>query len=601
MSATGTSAHRRKQKHILLVEDERLVALSERRMIERYGFIVDHVTSGEQAVERALEDRDIDLVLMDIDLGDGIDGTEAAKRILAARSVPIVFLTGHSEREMVERVKGITRYGYVLKNSGEFVLVEALDMALKLFAAHRETRAKERRLAAAERLARVSSFEWDLEFGRFYISTELYELIGYTPEQLPPSLENALSLFPAEERETVAKAAAEDIPLDGEFHLIRSDGAKVPVRMATELIRGPDGTVLRAFGSVLDLRLERRTLDSLREHERALVQSRLRYETLVRTLPNAVVATDLGGGLVFVTERALDLFGYARAEEVLGLSMHDFVHPDERQRVANTIREWISGRSTSLDPLEVLHADGSCFYAEVSGGALRDPEGNALGFLVVLRDVTGRVEDRMERERLLEENRLLLREVYHRVKNDLNAVTSFIRLQELSSTDEELSGALAEARGRLQVMQRLYEKLSSRDGTSHVDLARLTHDIAEDISRAQAGLADVSVEVDVPAEPLERSSHMGFIFGIILNELLTNAYKYAFPEGAGRIGVQVAPTPEGGARLEVADDGVGFGGGGESESGVGLDLVRDLAESTGGSLSLSVEAGSRFVVQLEEA
>lgn len=84
-------------------------------------------------------DSDISMVLMDIDLGRGIDGTEAAQRIVANRDIPIVFLTSHSEKEYVDKVKKISGYGYVLKSSGEFVLIESIKMAYTLVAAKRET------------------------------------------------------------------------------------------------------------------------------------------------------------------------------------------------------------------------------------------------------------------------------------------------------------------------------------------------------------------------------------------------------------------------------------------------------------------------------
>ncbi len=74
---------------------------------------------------------------MDIDLGRGIDGTETARQILSVKNIPIVFHTSHSEREMVEKVKGITRYSYVIKSSGDFVLQSSIEMALELFDAHK--------------------------------------------------------------------------------------------------------------------------------------------------------------------------------------------------------------------------------------------------------------------------------------------------------------------------------------------------------------------------------------------------------------------------------------------------------------------------------
>ena len=143
-------------RKILLVEDEAILALSEAKMIEKHGFEVEAVYSGEKAVERAVRDPEISLILMDIDLGAGIDGTEAAQKILATRDIPIIFLTSHSEKEYVDKVKKITGYGYVLKNSGEFILIESIHMAYKLFEAKQEAQInlKESEIAYQEMEAR---------------------------------------------------------------------------------------------------------------------------------------------------------------------------------------------------------------------------------------------------------------------------------------------------------------------------------------------------------------------------------------------------------------------------------------------------------------
>lgn len=127
-------------KKILLVEDEAIVAMAEAHIIRSFGYELVSAFRGEQAVALATRDEQIDLILMDIDLGHGIDGTQAARLILQQRNLPIVFLTSHSEREMVEKVRDITRYGYVIKNSGDFVLQSSIEMAFELFEAHERTR-----------------------------------------------------------------------------------------------------------------------------------------------------------------------------------------------------------------------------------------------------------------------------------------------------------------------------------------------------------------------------------------------------------------------------------------------------------------------------
>ena len=130
-------------KTILLVEDDAIIALVEKRILQRNGFHVLSVNSGEKAVEMVGADSEVDLVLMDINLGPGIDGTEAAQLILRQRDVPVVFLSSHTDPAVVEKTEGITSYGYIVKNSGETVLIASIKMAFRLFDAKLRERTHE--------------------------------------------------------------------------------------------------------------------------------------------------------------------------------------------------------------------------------------------------------------------------------------------------------------------------------------------------------------------------------------------------------------------------------------------------------------------------
>ena len=119
---------------LLLVEDEAILALTEKRDLEKYGYSVHHVNTGEKAVQVIRENLvPVGLILMDINLGSGIDGTQAAAQILALKDIPVVFLSSHTETEVVEKTEKITSYGYVVKHSGIVVLDASIKMAFKLF------------------------------------------------------------------------------------------------------------------------------------------------------------------------------------------------------------------------------------------------------------------------------------------------------------------------------------------------------------------------------------------------------------------------------------------------------------------------------------
>ncbi|MEI6388132.1 MAG: PAS domain S-box protein, partial [Spirochaetota bacterium] len=128
-----------KKKTILLVEDEFLLAMNEKSQLIKYGYNVIAVNSGENAVEAMNGDSSIDLILMDINLGSGIDGTKAAEQILKDHDIPIVFLSSHIEPDVVEKTEKITSYGYVVKNSSITVLDASIKMAFKLSDANKKT------------------------------------------------------------------------------------------------------------------------------------------------------------------------------------------------------------------------------------------------------------------------------------------------------------------------------------------------------------------------------------------------------------------------------------------------------------------------------
>jgi CheY-like chemotaxis protein len=105
------------QKTILLVDDEAIIAMAEKMTLEKYGYKVITAHTGEEAVAAVRKTPAIDLVLMDINLGSGMDGPEAAALILKDRDLPVVFLSSHIEPEVVAKTEKITSYGYVVKNS----------------------------------------------------------------------------------------------------------------------------------------------------------------------------------------------------------------------------------------------------------------------------------------------------------------------------------------------------------------------------------------------------------------------------------------------------------------------------------------------------
>lgn len=195
-------------KNILLVEDEAVTALLETKMLYKHGYKVVHVNSGERALAILQDDYDVDLILMDIDLGSGIYGTATASEILKKHKIPIVFLTSHTEKEIVEKVKGITRYGYVVKDSGEFVLMEAITMAFELFVAHEQTLTEEKRFETAIKASYDLVYEWDVQTDTLTWYGDIDSFLGYNQGEISDSIESWLDLIHPDDKAQLIDAVA---------------------------------------------------------------------------------------------------------------------------------------------------------------------------------------------------------------------------------------------------------------------------------------------------------------------------------------------------------------------------------------------------------
>lgn len=171
------------KKTILLVEDDPVTAISEKVLLEANGYTVLTAATGRKAIETATGSR-VDLVLMDLDLGGDIDGHGAARQILDKKNIPILFLTAHIEQEMVEKVRSVTRYGYALKNSGDYVLLSSIEMVFELFEAHERTRISEENYRKL--VEDISDIIFTIDSNGFftYISPRVEPVSGFKAEEV---------------------------------------------------------------------------------------------------------------------------------------------------------------------------------------------------------------------------------------------------------------------------------------------------------------------------------------------------------------------------------------------------------------------------------
>lgn len=372
------------KKTILIVDDEAIIAMKEARTLEKQGYTVLIAHSGEDAIKAASQHPIPDLILMDIDLGSGMDGTRAAEIILKTLDIPVLFLSNHTEPEMVERTERITSYGYVVKNSGDTVLLASMKMAFKLHNAHLEMKEHEERFHELATFMPESVFETDAHGRITFVNQNSLDRFGYAMDEVIGRMTFLDVVDPGDHQRLLANVVkvrnGELLGLN-EYNAVKKDGTRFPVLVnSTTIVR--DGKTVGLRGFLVDITERKRAEQALRESEE-------RFSELARLLPEVVFETDMQGKFTFVNQVGLDRFGYTMDDVRSGVNLSNVIVPEDRERALVNIGKMLQGEKLGLREYRVLRKDGSIFPVLVHSTAkIRDSAVVGLrGFLI---DITER-------------------------------------------------------------------------------------------------------------------------------------------------------------------------------------------------------------------
>jgi PAS domain S-box-containing protein len=346
------------------------------------------------------------------------------------------------------------------------------------------------------------------------------------------------------------------------------------------------------------------------------------FRLALEAAPTGMLMVDRAGRISLVNAQAERMFGYSR-QELIGQSVDMLVperfrasHPGHRTRFLHEPTARLMGQGRDLYG---LRKDGTEFAVEVGLNPLQSPEGDFV--LCSAADITERKRSEQEREQLvaqlhalnveleervrsrttqllgaLKEREILLQEVHHRVKNNLQVITSLINMQLRKLEPSTSRDALEECQMRVHAIALIHEKLYQARDYSKVPFMEYARSLATSIFRT-AGISPSSVTLELAIEDVSLAVDKAIPCGLVLNELITNALKHGFPDGrAGTVRVELTQQGEGYVRLAVADDGVGLPDGYEvaKAESLGLQLVCTLAEQLDAPLVVSGEGGAVF-------
>ncbi|MGO8699217.1 MAG: PAS domain S-box protein [Limisphaerales bacterium] len=373
--------------------------------------------------------------------------------------------------------------------------------------------------------------------------------------------------------------------LSGEFRWI-----EVFVRLTLDA----EGRILGAAGTLYDLTKRKLAQDKLRESE-AL------YHSLVAHLPLFILRKDAKGRITFANRRLCEALRFP-LEAVIGKTDSDFLPPDVAQHLREADEKVLASGNAINSIEELPDADGLIRHAQIITTPICGSEGEIAGVQVISWDVSERHRFECQLRDSLAEKEILLKEIHHRVKNNMQLICSLLSLQADVTQDERLRISFAESQNRISSMALIHEKLYQSTDIARVDFGEYLRDLVEGIA-ASNGSFSRRVETEVQTDDLRIGVDAAIPCGLIVNELVSNAFKHGFPSGGkGKISVVMRRETEG-LRLIISDTGRGIDERVDfmQSKSLGMKLVLTLVRQLRGEIKWRNHEGTTFELLLKEA
>ena len=459
----------------------------------------------------------------------------------------------------------------------------------------------EKKLQQAQKYARSiidSSLDMivatDIDYNINEFNTAAESTFGYSKEEV---LGKNLSILFSDEHE-----------MDKVIDRITGQGS-----LANEIInRKKDGTFFISFLSASVLKNERgeivgamgvsRDITAIKKAEEELRLSEERHRAIYDQAYIGIARIAKMGRFLLVNERLCDMLDYS-SEELYKKTFYELGLPEEVEEGLVDWDQLLSGKIKNFSREQTyVRKDGELLSANVTVSLVRDSNDNPNYFVAVFEDITERKEYERQLEESIKEKEVLLKEVHHRVKNNMQVISSILNLQSSYISDENALAILRESQDRIKSMSFVHESLYQSKTLSEVNFAEYIQNITRNLYHSY-GRPEGGIDLEFELENLYLNLDTSIPCGLIINEIVSNSLKYAFHGRAkGKIKIEFSKLSDGRLKLIVSDDGIGLAEDFDIENAesLGLQLVTTLITQVSGELEIDVSRGTKFNIVFKE-
>lgn len=330
----------------------------------------------------------------------------------------------------------------------------------------------------------------------------------------------------------------------------------------------------------------------LAEHNLRMAEER--YRTVAELTSDFAYSTWVkpDGTLIgeWITEAFERILGY-QLEKADYMSL---IYPDDVPIIMDRVQTLLSGQPAVTEHRVVTRSGQVRWLRDYGRPVWGEAEQRVVRIYGAAQDITERKQAEEQLKASLKEKEVMLKEIHHRVKNNMQIMSSLLDLQAATIQDEQVLELFKESQGRIKSMALIHERLYGSKDLAHIDFADYVESLTHHLLHSYGAVAN-NVTLNLDIGPLLLSIETAIPCGLIINELISNAFKHAFPNGrSGKIWVELDPAGDSQLSLVVRDDGVGLPPDFDfyRTSSLGITLVNTLVKQIEGSIELESKAGT---------
>jgi PAS domain S-box-containing protein len=429
-----------------------------------------------------------------------------------------------------------------------------------------------------------------------YVNPAFAKLVGFSAEEICNTSFNIFDLVhPADKKLITERKDAREkqkaLPSIYQFRIISKDGSIKHVEVNTVPLPGKKG---RTLGILRDITDRKRAED-------ALLVKNAQFQSLIQAIPDIVYFKD-ANRLNLIINKAFEKAFHLEAAKIIGKTDEEFLPQDLADSCRASDEVVLRNGKPYRFQEKAAAPGGSIIVFETIKAPIFDAKGKTVGLVGVSRDITERKCAEDELRAALREKDVLLKEIHHRVKNNMQVISSLLNLQARYIKDPEVLEIFKESQRRIRSMALIHEKLYTSRSLSQIEFSSYLRSLASTLfSSLQISPSQVELKTDL--EELSFDINTAIPCGLIVNELVSNSLKHAFPGARhGEILLRLRRAAGNEYLMSVRDNGVGFPDHidfRETES-LGMQLVNMLVDQIEGRIEIEKKAGTEFRVYFKE-